>query len=187
MDILNSFTLKRIHYNNLCTNKAEAALGRTNYHYYEQGNKTGKLLAWQIRKEESDRIIHSVTTDDGRSLVSPSEINVELKKFYETLYKQDHNTSNIATEQFLEDLPLPQITAEDKTQLDADITEAEVLLAMKSLQNNKASGPDGFPIEYFKTFSDKLLSLLTNMMKEALNSQTLPGFLELATITATKT
>lgn len=54
---------------------------------------------------------------------------------------------------------------------------------MKSLQNNKAPGPDGFSIEYFKMFSDRLLSPLTNMIKEALNNQTLPGSLELATIT----
>lgn len=54
---------------------------------------------------------------------------------------------------------------------------------MKSQQNNKAPGPDGFPIEYFKTFSDKLLPSLTNMIKESLNNQTLPSSLELATIT----
>lgn len=53
---------------------------------------------------------------------------------------------------------------------------------MKSLQNNKAPGPGGFPIEYFKSFSDKLLSPLTNMIREALDNQTLPGTLELATI-----
>lgn len=43
--------------------------------------------------------------------------------------------------------------------------------------------PVGFPIGYFKIFPDKLLSALTNVIKEALNNQTLPGSLELATIT----
>lgn len=41
VDTLNSLTMNG-------TNKAEAALARTIYHYYEYGNKTGKLLAWQI-------------------------------------------------------------------------------------------------------------------------------------------
>lgn len=56
VNTLNSLTMKRIQYNNLCTNKAEAALARTNYHYYEYENKTGKLLAWQIKREESDKL-----------------------------------------------------------------------------------------------------------------------------------
>ena len=107
LDILNSLTVKQIQYNNLCTTKAEAALARTNYHYYEYGNKTGKLLAWQIKKEESDKIIHSIITDDGRSLTDPWEINAEFQMFYETLYKSEYNTNNIAAERFLDRLDLP--------------------------------------------------------------------------------
>lgn len=40
VDMLNSLTVKRLRYNNLCSTKAEAALARTKYHYYEYGNKT---------------------------------------------------------------------------------------------------------------------------------------------------
>ena len=88
MDIFNTLTAKRIEYNNLCTSKAEAALARTNYHYYEYGNKTGKLLAWQIKKEETDRIIDSIVTDGGRVLTSPTEINTEFKDFYQNLFRK---------------------------------------------------------------------------------------------------
>ena len=37
---LNTLTKTRMQYNNLCTNKEEAAMARTRYHYYEFGNKT---------------------------------------------------------------------------------------------------------------------------------------------------
>ncbi len=56
-------------------------------------------------------------------------------------------------ENFLDGLPIPKINTVDKDLLDAGISEEEVLGAINSLQNNKAPGPDGFPIEYFKVFA----------------------------------
>lgn len=67
---------------------------------------------------------------------------------------------------------MPKLDPGDKNYLDANISEKEVLDAMKSLQNNKAPGPDGFPIEFFKTFSDKLITPLTNMLNNALTNKT---------------
>lgn len=45
-------------------------------------------------------------------------------------------------------LPLPKTDTIDRDLLDAEISEEEVLFAISSLQNNKARGPDGFPIGY---------------------------------------
>lgn len=180
--VLNTLSLKRIQYDNLCTNKAEADLARTNYHYYEFGDKTSKLLAWQIKREESEKTIHSIIIDGRRSLFNPHDINHEFQLFYETLYKTEHGIENTKAKTFLSSLSLPKLDPDDKNCLDANISEREVLEAMKSLQNNKAPGPDGFPIEFFKTFSDKLITPLTNMLNEELTNKTLPSSLELATI-----
>lgn len=155
----NALTRTRMLYNNLCTDKEEAAMARTTYHYYEYGNKTSKLLAWQIKKEKSDKCIHSVLTEDGRHL------------------------DNSTAKNFLDGIPLPRLQAADRKQLDSAIAEKEVLQAINSLQNNKSPGPDGFPIEYFKAFSNKLLSPLTAMIKEGLENKKLPNSLEMATIT----
>lgn len=54
---------------------------------------------------------------------------------------------------------------------------------MKSLQNDKTTSPGGYPIEYFKTFSKKILTLMTNMIREAFQTEILPKTLQLATIT----
>ncbi len=105
---------------------------------------------------------------------------MEFKKYYQALYKSDFDNENINTEieNFLDGLPIPKINTVDKDLLDAGISEEEVLGAINSLQNNKAPGPDGFPIEYFKVFAKKLLSPLTNMIREALDNQVLPHSLE---------
>ena len=38
------------------------------------------------------------------------------------------------------------------------------------MQSNKAPGPDGFPIEFFKTFIGKLAPLLLSVFNESLDS-----------------
>lgn len=174
---LNALTRTRMLYNNLCTNKEEAAMARTNYRYYEYGNKTSKLLAWQIKKEKSDKCIHSILTEDGRHLDNSTAINAEFKKFYENLYKTGQDNDNIGAKNFLDGIPLPRLQADDRKLLDSVITEKEVLQAINSLQNNKSPRPDGFPIEYFKAFSNKLLSPLTNMIKEALENKKTTQFI----------
>ncbi|KAI4883322.1 hypothetical protein NFI96_024832 [Prochilodus magdalenae] len=43
-----------------------------------------------------------------------------------------------------------------------------------TMQNNKAPGPDGFPVEFYKKFSDKLVPLLLAVFNESLSSGILP-------------
>uniref|UniRef100_A0A3B4WXV4 Reverse transcriptase domain-containing protein n=1 Tax=Seriola lalandi dorsalis TaxID=1841481 RepID=A0A3B4WXV4_SERLL len=157
--------------------------GGTRYHYYEFGNKTSKLLAWQIRKETSDKFIHSILTEDSRLLDKSESINSEFKQFYEDLYKTGQDAENTGEKRFMDGITLPKLQDEDRELLDVDISEMEVLQAINSLQNNKTPGPDGFPVEYYKAFSKKLLTPLTNMIKEALENKKLPESLEIATIT----
>ena len=134
-------------------------MARTRYHYYEFGNKTSRLLAWQIKKEASDKFIHSILTDDGRLLDNSPSINAEFKQFYEDLYKTGQDADNIGAKNFMDGITIPKLQVEDRDLLDAEISEMEVSQAIKSLQNNKTPGPDGFPIEYYKAFSKTLLTL----------------------------
>lgn len=48
------------------------------------------------------------------------------------------------------------------------------------MQNGKCHGPDGFPAEFLKAFSDKLTSLLLNMFNESYSTGNLPGSLRQA-------
>ena len=181
-ETLNTLSQKRLIYNNLCTNKAEAAMARTRYHYYEFGEKTSKLLAWQIKKQESDKYIQEIQTEEEELTNNPTDINSRFKKFYETLYQSDLNLNNTEAKNFLQKLNMPKLNAEKKKLLDTDIAVAEVCEAVNSLQNNKSPGPDGFPVEYYKVFLNKLAHPLTNMIIESLANEQLPSSLEMATI-----
>lgn len=47
-------------YNILTSKEAENELLRSRQKYYEHGDKIGKVLAWQIRKEESSKTITTI-------------------------------------------------------------------------------------------------------------------------------
>lgn len=81
---------------------------------------------------------------------------------------------------FLDQLQFKTLTEEVQVDLDKDITMEELLQAIKSINSGKTPGPDGLPIEFYKTFQKQLLTPLLDMFNESFNSGTLPP--RLATI-----
>ncbi len=91
-----------------------------------------------------------------------------------TLYRSEppDDPSDIIT--FLEGLTIPTITPEDSLQIDRGITAGEVTQAIKSMQSGKVRGPDGFSIEIYKEFADKLASILSQLYQDIFEQQKLP-------------
>jgi hypothetical protein len=85
--------IKKIKYNSLSTCKTEKAILRTRQIYYELGEKTHKVLAWQIKAEENSRTINSIETQNGQVSHNPEEMNDSFKQYYSKLYTSD-GTSN---------------------------------------------------------------------------------------------
>lgn len=66
--------------------------------------------------------------------------------------------------------------------LDSPLTTQELMLALQKMQNNKAPGPDGFPVEFFKAFQNQLVPLLHSVYVESLAKGSLPSTLRHASI-----
>lgn len=62
----------------------------------------------------------------------------------------------------------------DSKELDSPLTVEEINLAMRKMQNNKAPVPDGFQVEFFKKFQDKLYPLLHAVYQELLQHGFIP-------------
>jgi len=54
---------------------------RLNQTFYEQGEKPGKLLAWQIKQLETRKTITSIKNNNGDTIIDPIEINKEFRKY----------------------------------------------------------------------------------------------------------
>lgn len=83
---------------------------------------------------------------------------------------------------FFDSLSLPRLNEAARDQLDSDFTLQEVVAAIKSFASGKASGPDGFGIEFYKKFCDGLAPLLLRMMRDCKNRGVLPQTLYEANI-----
>lgn len=83
---------------------------------------------------------------------------------------------------FFKNLDMPSISVKFRNVLDNPITAEELSTAIKTLQNGKSPGPDGFPSEFFKKFSPQLIPHMLNMYNESFGSGTLPQTLREASI-----
>lgn len=85
-------------------------------------------------------------------------------------------------QKFLDSCNLPTLTQEGKNFLNADLSILDIQDAITSLKSGKAAGPDGYPGEFYKEFSDLLSPYLLKMYIHANLDNTLPLSMREATI-----
>ena len=89
---------------------------------------------------------------------NPSQVNKEIEAFYREMYtaKINDNMDNHAYEHkfndFIEDLNIPQLSGEEKSFLEKDLTINDLKETLTSFADNKSPGEDGFTKEFYQTF-----------------------------------
>ena len=68
---------------------------------------------------------------------------------------------------FVENLDIPKLSFEESMSLESDLTFDEIKNVLKSFQNNKSPGEDGFSKEFYETFFDLIGIHLLNLYNEA--------------------
>ena len=69
---------------------------------------------------------------------------------------------------------MPSVSVELSAELERDFSVREIVSAIGPMQSGKSPGPDGFPTEFFKKFSDQLSPLLLSVFEESLVTNSLP-------------
>ena len=137
----------RAKYNALSATKAENSLIRLKQAFYEQGEKSGKLLAWQIKKLDTEKAITSIQTLSGDVIVDPLVINDTFSAYYQILYKSELSELEEDQTSFLNQLPLPTISEDDRLWIDRVLESQEILEAINHMKGGKTAGPDALPID----------------------------------------
>ena len=108
--------------------------------------------------------IESVIVGDSK-FTSTEDILMAITSFYQELYANHdtHDAQSIHT--FLENLDLPQVL-QDTTALGGLITEKEIETAIGQLCLGKSPGCDGLTAEFYKSFDQKLLSILCQVFND---------------------
>ena len=139
----------RAEYEELSTQNAEDSLLRLKQTFYEQGGKPSRLLAWQIKKLNTERAINAIRNEKGVITTDPLEINQTFVSFYKTLYQSKYPAESIDQNTFLDGLEIPTIPENTKLRLDKELDATDIVTAIGYMKNGKAAGPDGMPIDIY--------------------------------------
>ena len=131
-------------------------------------------MALQARQAATARSITKIQSDTGDVLIDHDDISKAFLNFYSNLYSSECSNDSDRLHTFFENLTLPTVSEEQNTQLNAEISIAEMIAAIKFMQDNKSPGPDGFTNEFDKRFVHELAPVLQAMFREALISGILP-------------
>ena len=161
-------SMVKIQLNGIISKRSEFLIHRSRQSHYLDGSRPSFLLASKLRNNDRLADIPSIQGDDGSLIHDPSLINKQFEKYYQLLYQSEINDPLGNMNLFFNDLQLPSLVAEEKNDLDTQITIEEILTALQQMKKGKSPGLDGIPPELYLTFWDELGPLILNMFQKAL-------------------
>ena len=78
----------------------------------------------------------------------------QIETFYKNVYTSEGNFSDEACDLFVGNLEIPVLRDEERDNLEGPLTYDECRKALETFRNDKATGEDGFTIEFYKYFFD---------------------------------
>ena len=94
-------------------------------------------------------------------------IQHELRMFYEQLFRKTICNANSKIASFLDNISLPVINNDFFNLCENDLTEDELLISLKSMQNNKTPGNDGLTKKIYETFWNEIKYVFLKSLKQA--------------------
>lgn len=128
--------------------------------FYEEGEKTGRLLTKTARSQQSSSAIGAVRSATGWVVRDLDQIVTELASFYCDLYSSQYNYPIEALTSYLYNLSLPTLSSEACLALDTPISLDELQKVVCSFPTCKASGDDGLPMEVYTKYGETILPKL---------------------------
>uniref|UniRef100_A0A803SLD7 Reverse transcriptase domain-containing protein n=1 Tax=Anolis carolinensis TaxID=28377 RepID=A0A803SLD7_ANOCA len=173
--------LLRLQKNNMEMEQLAKKLKFIKQDYFQNANKPGRWLSRKIGKRKQKQFITKINSD-GRCYQTDKEILKQFENFYKTLYKKDQ-IKKVDIMQYLGGKNLQKITDEQRELLNKPVDEEEIKKAIRKMDPNKAPGPDGFSVTYYRTFEEELIPRLKKLINNILNEGKLPNTWTEANIT----
>ena len=95
--------------------------------------------------------MRELKNEDGTVIKGQAAISTEVRVFFESLYNDEEYVSQEYMEEMVRDIPA-LISPKEILQLESPISEEEVKKAIWTLHPDKAPGPDGLPICFYRIF-----------------------------------
>ena len=104
-----------------------------------------------------DKAIKKVIKEDGSVFTDQKSILGELTNFYSKLFKcSDHRLDDVDLNKLLQGYQINKLSLEPAESPEGPLTQKEISLSLKQMENYKSPGIDGFPAEFSKVFWKEL-------------------------------
>ena len=132
--------------------KANGIRIRSKCDWYEHEEKSSKFfLNLEISRAVQNQIRNILK--DNIEINNQKGINKELYLYYKNLFNERQHLSEHDINNFLNTVSnFPQLSTEQSLECEKNISEKELLEALKSMPNDKSPGNDGLTKEFFETF-----------------------------------
>ena len=96
--------------------------------------------------------------------------------FYEQLFKKTICNTNSKVVSLLDNISLRVINNDFLNLRENDLTEDELLISLKSMQNNKTPGNDGLTEEFYETFWNEIKHVFLDSLKQTKEKRSITYF-----------
>ena len=138
---------------------------KSKFIWAKEGDANSKLFHSLMNARKSKNVITRLELEDGRLIDSEEDIVREITSFFKSLYTTEG--LSFRGVDGIDWQPIPTHLAE---WLDRPFEEDEIKRAIQECDENKASGPDGFSLELFKSqweiMKDDVMSVFCEFAKD---------------------
>ena len=161
-----AYNLCKLELKNIYDKKTERAKLCNKYEWYQYGEKlTRFFLNLEKQKAINTTVRHLI--DEGKDITDLKEINACICKFYKNLFKKNVSKSDSEKKSFLDSIALPNLTSKSFDICESEITEKDLITALKSMPNGKCPGHDGLTKEFYEHFWDDIKFYFINSLEQS--------------------
>ena len=125
-----------------------------------------KILFEFRRNNEELKIKEKKLFVDDKKVIDHTHILECIREFYETYFRKRKQKTESATKSFISHLNIPKLS-EDKSKLYwENLTEKDLCDSLKSMQNNKSPGNNGFTKKFYQTFWKEIKAVFVDSVLE---------------------
>ena len=162
---------KRLELNTFMQERVKGALVRSRFLNIKDMDAPSSFFFSLEKSAARSKLMTSLKLPDGRVTMDPKEMRSHAVSFYSDLFRAEECDSDCAAE-LLEGLP--QLSPEEKTSLDRELSFDELTEAVGQMASGKAPGLDGLTIDFFKRFWITVGRDLHSVLVECMDNGVMP-------------
>ena len=147
----NAYSLCKLELENIYDKKAEGAKIGSKCEWYKHGEKPTRFFL-NLEKQVTINTKAKHLIDNYKDITDLREINAYICKFYKNIFKNNVSKSDSERKSFLNSIALPNLNSKSFGIFEIQITEKDLIAALKSMHIGKSPRHDGLTKEFYEHF-----------------------------------